>query len=170
MANVPASTANATRLVAFGAASIGSAPSSTSLCTASTTTIASSTSNPIATVKANNVMKLSVKSKAAKAANVAITEVGMASITIKVARQLSRKKNVTKTTNTTAIIRSNRTSPMADSMNLAVSLVTTISTPLGSWSLICSISALIALVIATVLLPDCLRTSSTTPGRPFNWA
>src|SRR5690606_18953733 len=136
-----------------GAASIGSTPSSTSLCTASTTTIASSTSNPIATVNANNVMKLSVKSNAAKAANVAITEVGMASITINVARQLSRKKNVTKTTNTTAIIRSNSTSPMADSMKRAVSLVTTISTPLGSWSLICSISALIALVIATVLLP-----------------
>ena len=170
VANVPASTAKATRLVAVWAASVASPPSSTSFWTASTTTMASSTNRPIATVSASNVTMLTVKSKAAKATKVATIEVGIASSTMTVARQLRRNRKVTATTSTTAMKRSNSTSPMACSIKRDVSRAMMKLTPSGAVVRMLSISARICSATATVFSPLCLRTSRTTPGSPSSWA
>ena len=70
--------------------------------TASTTTIASSTTRPMASTIANKVSVLIENPSPTKAENVPISETGTASIGISVARQLSRKMKTTSSTRMTA--------------------------------------------------------------------
>src|SRR5947209_5084410 len=71
-------------------------------CTASTTTIASSTTVPMANAKPNNVNVLIEKPSAENAANVPTNDTGTASIGINVARQVCRNRNTTNITSTKA--------------------------------------------------------------------
>src|SRR5207245_6428940 len=85
-------------------ASSGDWPSeSIRCCTASTTTMASSTTIPIASTRPNKVSVLIEKPSAANAAKVPISETGTAAIGISVARQLCRNRNTTNATSTNAM-------------------------------------------------------------------
>ncbi len=90
--------------IAFLVASIGDIFSKSILCcTASTTIIASSTTIPIASTKANKVRVLMVKPSVLNKINVPIKETGIANNGISVARQFCRKRSTTMTTNNNAI-------------------------------------------------------------------
>ncbi len=88
-----------TSAIADLAACSGDRPSvSSRCCTASTTTIASSTTIPIARTSPNSVNVLIEKPSAVNAANVPTSEIGTTRIGINVARQLCRNRNTTSTT------------------------------------------------------------------------
>ena len=70
--------------------------------TASTTTIASSTTMPMASTMPNSVSVLMVKPSSVKAAKVATSDTGTASIGITVARQFCRNRNTTISTSNSA--------------------------------------------------------------------
>ncbi len=89
--------------IAFKVASRGAIPSSMWCSTASTTTIASSTTRPIASTRPKSERVLIEKPSRGKTAKAPISETGTVSSGISVARQLCRK---TKTTNTTSAIAS----------------------------------------------------------------
>ena len=77
-------------------------PSSNLACTASTTTMASSTTIPIARTNANNVNKLIEYPKTFRKKNVPIIDTGTAIAGIKVERKSCKKRNTTKNTSTNA--------------------------------------------------------------------
>ena len=91
-----------TSTMACFVASSGVSPCSMWCSTASTTTIASSTTMPIASTRPNIVSVLIENPIIAKAANVPISETGTASIGMKVARKFPRKRNTTRMTRMTA--------------------------------------------------------------------
>jgi hypothetical protein len=70
--------------------------------TFSTTTIASSTTMPIASTNPNSDRLLSVKPNAAMKKNVPISETGMATSGMTAARQVCRNRMMTSTTRSTA--------------------------------------------------------------------
>ena len=70
--------------------------------TASTTTMASSTTSPIASTSANSVRVLMENPSARKAEKAPIRDTGTASIGMSVARQLSRKMKTTSSTSNPA--------------------------------------------------------------------
>jgi hypothetical protein len=72
--------------------------------TFSITTIASSTTMPIASTSANSVSTLMEKPSTRRPRNVPITETGTASMGIRVARKLCRKRNTTNATRIIAMI------------------------------------------------------------------
>ena len=72
--------------------------------TASTTTIASSTTMPTASTSANSDSELIEKPSASWTAKVPISETGMAMIGMIAARQVCRKRTITSTTRTIASI------------------------------------------------------------------
>ena len=86
--------------IALWAASAGWMPGSSSMtrCTFSTTTIASSTTRPIARISANSVTVLAEKPKASSTAKTPISDTGMVSAGISVARQSCRKMKTTAST------------------------------------------------------------------------
>src|SRR5690606_32133466 len=89
--------------IALIVASRGLSPSSCMIrSTFSTTTIASSTTMPIASTKPNSVNVLMVKPSSSIPANVPTIAIGTASSGIRVARQLCKNINTTINTNTTA--------------------------------------------------------------------
>ena len=90
------------------AASCGESPASILRSTFSTTTMASSTTMPIARTRPNKDRLLSVKPNAAMKKNVPINDTGMATIGMIAARQVCRKRMTTSTTRMIA-------SPMVDS-------------------------------------------------------
>src|ERR1035438_7441923 len=95
-----------TSAMAGGGAASGSSPfSSIFSVTASTTTIASSTTRPMASTSANSVSVLIEKPSATKIVKVPSNETGTASIGINVACQLSRNKNTTSSTSALAVLR-----------------------------------------------------------------
>ena len=90
----------------------------------SMTTMASSTRMPIDSDSASMVMLLKVKPITWMKAKVAITEVGMASALINVARKSCRKNRITTTASSAPNHRSNFTSSIECSMNGALSVGT----------------------------------------------
>ena len=100
------------------------------------------------------VMMFTVKSAMPKMKKVERIDVGIASATMIVARQDSRKKNVMLTTRTTANTRSKSTSLIEDSMKREMSLATTRRMPGGAsfWS--SATSAITAFATSIVLRPD----------------
>ena len=74
-------------------------------CTASTTTIALSTTIPIANTRANNVIKFKLMPKNCMKKNVPIKDTGTAMAGIRVERQSPRNINTTKLTNKKASIK-----------------------------------------------------------------
>jgi len=91
-----------TSRIACSVASRGDLPRSMCDITASTTTMASSTTMPIASTRPNIVSVLTVKPSAGKNANVPIRDTGMAISGISVARAFCRNTNTTNTTSTIA--------------------------------------------------------------------
>ena len=80
-----------TSAIAFLAAASGGRPASSWRSTFSTTTIASSTTRPIASTMPSRLSMLSEKPKTYMIASVAISETGMAMVGMIVVRQLCRK-------------------------------------------------------------------------------
>src|SRR5215831_8283610 len=88
--------------IAFKEALFGSSPSSIWRSTASTTTIASSTTSPIASTSPKSESVLVENPNNGNSTNVPTNETGTAHSGISVARQLCRKMNTTMTTSTSA--------------------------------------------------------------------
>ena len=100
--NAIATTGPCTSAIATSVASTGLSPRSMCCSTFSITTIASSTTKPIAKTIANNVSVLIVKSKTVNAAKVPSNDTGTANNGIIVARKLCRNMKITRTTKTNA--------------------------------------------------------------------
>ena len=98
--------------IAFIAASFGASPSSIWRCTPSTTTIASSTTKPIARTRPNIDSVLMEKPNSGNSANVPTSETGTASIGIRVARQSCKNRYTTRMTSRIAITSVSTTSLM----------------------------------------------------------
>jgi hypothetical protein len=92
-----------TSSIALSVASRGLMPSSMWCSTASTTTIASSTTSPMASTRAKSDSVLIEKPSSGKTAKVPISETGTAIIGISVARQFCKKIKTTRRTSTIAI-------------------------------------------------------------------
>jgi Flp pilus assembly protein TadG len=87
----------------------------------SSTTMASSTTRPMARTRARSVSRFTEKPRANKAMKLAMTETGTVTAGIRVARRLPRKRKITSTTRPTAMARVLKTSAMACSMKTEVS-------------------------------------------------
>ena len=85
-------------VIAWRVASLGSNPSAISSSTFSTTTIASSTTMPMARTNANSVTVLRDIPSARSTPKVPISETGIATTGIRVARRLPRNTKTTRTT------------------------------------------------------------------------
>ena len=97
-----ATTGPATSSIAFNVASCGDNPCSIWCSTASTTTIASSTTSPTARTRPNKESVLMENPSRGKTMNVPTSETGTANKGIKVALQPWRKRNTTMVTSTSA--------------------------------------------------------------------
>jgi hypothetical protein len=102
----------------------------------SSTTIASSTTRPIASTIASSVSVLIVKPKAYISANEPTSDTGIVTSGISVARRLRRKKKITSTTSTTASAIVVNTESIERSMNTDESYAMLILMPCGRVSLI----------------------------------
>ena len=91
-----------TSSIAFSVASFGAMPCSMWCITASTTTIASSTTMPMASTRPSSDSTLIEKPSSGKNMNAPTSETGTVSSGISVARQFCRKTNTTMITRTTA--------------------------------------------------------------------
>ncbi len=91
-----------TSFIAFVVASRGDIPCSMWCWTASTTTIASSTTRPIASTSPKSESVLIEKPRSGKSANAPTSETGTVSSGISVARKLCRKMKTTRITSTIA--------------------------------------------------------------------
>ena len=89
--------------MAFNAASFGVMPSSMWRSTPSTTTIASSTTRPMASTRPNRESVLMEKPNTGKSMNVPTSDTGTASSGIRVARQPCKKRYTTRITSASAI-------------------------------------------------------------------
>jgi len=101
--------------------------------TASTTTIASSTTSPIARISANIVRMLIVKPSAPNAANVPMSDTGIASMGISDARAVPRKTNTTRSTSRNACTSVRSTSFSAATTKFDVSKPTSDVRPGGKF-------------------------------------
>ena len=103
--SVVATTAPPTWCMAFDAASLGGNPSSSMMrIVFSTTTMASSTTMPMARINPNRLRLLIDRPAASMTENVPIRETGIAMAGIRVARKSCRKMNTTRTTRTIAMM------------------------------------------------------------------
>ncbi len=91
-----------TSVMAFRAASRGGRPCSNQRSTFSTTTIASSTTMPIASTNPNSEMLFKLKPTTAMAAKVPMMATGTATMGISTLRQFCRKASTTRPTRNTA--------------------------------------------------------------------
>ena len=122
--------------------------------TFSTTTIASSTSNPIDNTIANMVNTFTVKPSTYKIANVPNNTTGTARVGIMVARQLCKNSNITKNTNPIASIKVCMTCLIDNRTNGVVSYGVTTLMPAGkldfSWLILASTAARVSRAFAPV--------------------
>jgi hypothetical protein len=116
-----ATTGPVTSSIALCVASLGPSPSARCRSVFSTTTIASSTTIPIASTSPNRVSVLIVNPSMAMTAKVPITATGTASVGISVARQFWRKMKTTRKTSRIASKRVFTTSSTETSMKVVVS-------------------------------------------------
>ena len=108
--------------IAFRVASFGGRPSSSiTRSTFSTTTMASSTTMPIASTRASSEMVLAENPSASMTAKVPISDTGTAIVGISVARHCPRNRKTTATTSTKASISVWMTSSMVEVTNTVVS-------------------------------------------------
>ncbi|MDT4874304.1 hypothetical protein FQZ97_1095970 [compost metagenome] len=101
-------------------ASSGDSPSSRiTRSTFSTTTMASSTSRPMARIMANMVRVLMLKPQAARMPKVPSSTTGTVIVVMMVARKFCKNRNITRNTSTTASTRVS-TTPLIDSLTTGV--------------------------------------------------
>ena len=116
-----ATTAPLTSSIALWVASTGESPSAMCRSTFSTTTMASSTTIPIASTSPKSERLLIEKPKAVIAAKVPISDTGTETSGISDARQFWRKSTTTNTTSRMAMIRVSITARMDSRMKAEVS-------------------------------------------------
>ena len=130
--------------------------------TFSTTTMASSTSRPIASTMANMVSMLIEKPSASRIASVPSKTTGMAMVGIRVARKFCRNRKITRNTRTKASSRILTTSVMDARTKGVVSKGIVTRSPGGKLGFICSISSAtpsavdraLALVASEIAMPE----------------
>ena len=110
-----------TSFIAARVASRGERPSSMWRSTASTTTIASSTTSPMASTRPNSDSELMEKPSMGNSAKVPTNETGTAMSGIRVARQLCRKRKTTSATSSVVSRRVMRISRMPSVTGAVVS-------------------------------------------------
>ena len=136
--------------MALRVASRGDRPSSDiTRSTFSTTTIASSTSNPIASTRPNIDSVLIVKPKAAMTPNVPSSTTGTAMVGISVARRFCRNRYITRKTSATPSNSVFTTSVIEIFMNGVVSYGYTTCSPCGKYGASSSIRARTAVAVAS---------------------
>ena len=141
----------------FAAASFAERPSRRmSDCVFSTTTIASSTSEPMTRMSPNIVRTLTVKPAAPRNANDPMSEIGIASAGTNVARQSWRKRYVIATTRRSATRSVFSVSRRKTRVNAVVSSASTPSTPAGMRPIHFSTSALTLLAVETAFASGAL--------------
>ena len=124
-------TGSVTSCIALRVASRGESPFSMWCSTASTTTIASSTTRPMARIRPKSERVLSENPSIGKTAKVPTRDTGTASSGIRVARQLWRKMKTTMMTSTIASRSVFTISCMPSTMGSVVSRATSYSSPPG---------------------------------------
>ena len=140
--------------IALRVASFGDSPSSDmTRSTFSTTTIASSTSSPIASTRPNIVSVLIVNPKAAMIPNVPSSTTGTAMVGINVARKFCRKRYITRKTSTMPSSSVFTTSSIEILTNGVVSYGYTTCSPGGKLGANSSIRARTAFAVASAFAP-----------------
>ncbi|MNC35834.1 hypothetical protein D3C75_843300 [compost metagenome] len=138
--------------------------------TFSTTTIASSTSNPIARIMPNMVKVLIEKPAAARTPKVPNNTTGTVKVVMMVARRFCKNSSMTRKTRTTASP-SVCITPLMDSVTTGVvSYGYTASIPAGKNGFRRSTVARIALAVSRALAPVAKRMAIPEAGLPLAWA
>ena len=160
-----------TSSIALKDASFGDSPFSMCLSTFSKTTIASSTTMPIASTRPKSVSVLMEKLKSLSPANVPIMETGTARHGMSVALQFCRKRKTTRNTRSTASKSVFTTSSMETRTNVVVSYGMSYVMPSGNVllaSLNCALTSshtLIALAPGARVMP--IGTAGSVPWCPI---
>ena len=138
--------------------------------TFSTTTMASSTSKPMARTMANMVRVLMLKPAAARIPKVPSNTTGTVMVVMMVARKFCRNRYITRNTSTTASIRVWIT-PLIDSVTTGVvSYGNTALTPGGKNGSRLLMVSRSALAVSRALAPVASFTARPEAGLPLNWA
>ncbi len=153
--------------IALRVASLGSLCSSLMMrSTFSMTTIASSTTMPMASTIPNSVSWLSVKCSSDSPMNVPSSATGMTSVGMIVARMFCRKISITRNTRTMASTRVCTTSVIDAVMNGVVSYGTLQVTPAGRSRSSVAIAALTAVATDSALAPGNRKIARPPAGLP----
>ena len=147
----------------FSAASIGDIPFSRWRTIFSSTTIASSTTKPVASVIASSEKLSTLKLSRCMTMNVPMIESGIAIDGMSVARTLRRKRKITITTSAMARTSVNSTSSTLLRIVMDLSASTSSCTAGGICERMVGSSAFTASTTATVLAPGCFWMASTIP-------
>ena len=153
----------------FAAASLAESPSrSISACVFSTTTMASSTSDPMTRINPNIVNTFIVKPNMYMNVNVPTRDTGMAMAGTNVARTSCMKRYVMATTSRSATMSVMNVSFRNTLVNAVVSSASTPTTPAGIRLIHLSISTLTRSAVATAFASGVLYTESETAGFSLN--
>ena len=134
----------------------------------SSTTIASSTTNPVATVSAIRLRLLSEKPSRYITPKVPSSETSVATAGMTVARTLRRKALTTRTTSMIAMASVSSTSCSDERMECVRSVATCSLMSCGSCSCRSGSSARTASTVSMAFAPGCSVTSTITAGSPLN--
>ena len=148
-------TVKATSCTPSSAALKGATPFSICRDTFSSTTMASSTTNPVATVNAINDRLLRLKPHRYITLKVPISDTGTAMAGISVARQLRKKINTTKITSAIEISSVRSISLSEARMVVVRSITTFMSMAPGSAAASCGINARTRSAVSMMLAPGC---------------
>ncbi len=134
----------------------------------SSTTIASSTTKPVATVSAIRLRLSRLKLSRYITPNVPSSETTVAMPGTNVARRLCRNTPTTSTTSATEMSRVSSTSCSEARIELVLSVATCRSMSPGNWALSSGSSARTPSTVSMMLAPGWRVTSTTTAGLPLN--
>jgi hypothetical protein len=161
-------TVNPTSRAPISAALNGATPSSMCRDTFSRTTIASSTTKPVAIVSAIRERLLRLKPHRYMMPKVAIRETGTATLGMSVARQLRRKMNTTSTTRQTATISVRSTSRNDARIVVVRSITTSTLMALGIEARICGSISVTLSTVSMMFAFGCRLMMISTEGLPFD--
>ena len=133
----------------------------------SSTTIASSTTRPIASTSASSVSVLIEKPSTSISVNAPTSDTGIVTSGTSIARQLRRKNRHTAATSSTASQMVENTASIERSMNTVVSLAMVIDMPSGSSACSRGIISSRPRLRSSGLATDCLMRPIDTAGRPM---
>ena len=139
-------------------------------CTFSITTIASSTTSPVASVIPNSVSELMEKSKSRMKAKVPISETGIVMAGMMVARQSCKNRKITRITMTMAAASVFSTSTMESCTTVVVSTATNPSSPGGNDFCSSASTALqrVSTLMALALESCCTPSPTASPPEYFS--